>query len=192
MSKEDNNSRLLVLDLDETLVHATEQPLTRPADLRVDGYHIHTRPGAEAFLREVGQLYALAVWSSAGKVYVETTVAELFSEVRFEFIWSQERCTMRYDGERMRRYWVKDLKKVKRRGWPLERVLIVDDQRSKCERDYGNAIHLRPYRGATDDDELPRLGQYLRQIHATENFRRLEKRTWRDRLSARSDATGGR
>jgi len=42
--------KLLVLDLDETLVFSTEQELHRPADLRVAGYHVYKRPYLDAFL----------------------------------------------------------------------------------------------------------------------------------------------
>lgn len=36
------NTKLLVLDLDETLVFASECELDRPADLRVVGYHVYS------------------------------------------------------------------------------------------------------------------------------------------------------
>lgn len=42
--------KLLVLDLDETLVFSTEQELHRSADLRVSGYHVYKRPYLDAFL----------------------------------------------------------------------------------------------------------------------------------------------
>ena len=45
-----------------------------------------------------------------------------------------------------RRY-LKPLKKVKRMGWRLERMLIVDDTPEKCLRNYGNAIHPLPFEG---------------------------------------------
>ena len=42
--------KLLILDLDETLIFATERPLTREADFRVGPYHVYGRPGLADFL----------------------------------------------------------------------------------------------------------------------------------------------
>ena len=42
--------KLLILDLDETLVFAAERPLTREADFRVGPYHVYGRPGLAVFL----------------------------------------------------------------------------------------------------------------------------------------------
>jgi len=36
--------KLLILDLDETLVHASERELERSADFRLVGYHVYLRP----------------------------------------------------------------------------------------------------------------------------------------------------
>ncbi|MEZ4339254.1 MAG: NIF family HAD-type phosphatase [Sandaracinaceae bacterium] len=47
--------KLLVLDLDETLVFATERPLSdREAHFRRFGYHVYRRPGLDAFLETLG------------------------------------------------------------------------------------------------------------------------------------------
>jgi hypothetical protein len=40
---------LLILDLDETLIHASEEQLDREADFRVFGYHVYIRPHLEPF-----------------------------------------------------------------------------------------------------------------------------------------------
>ena len=47
------------------------------------------------------------------------------------FVWSRTRCTPRFDYERWEKLYLKDLKKVKRRGYDLDRVLIVDDSPEK-------------------------------------------------------------
>src|SRR3546814_10875526 len=57
--------------------------------------------------------------------------------------------------------YLKPLDKVKRLGWSLNRVLVVDDTPAKLERNFGNAIYPSPYMGAEDDRELELLGKYL-------------------------------
>lgn len=42
--------KLLILDLDGTLIFATERPLTREADFRVGPYPVYGRPGLPDFL----------------------------------------------------------------------------------------------------------------------------------------------
>jgi hypothetical protein len=41
--------QLLVLDLDETLIFATETPLNRSADFLIDRFHVYKRPFVDEF-----------------------------------------------------------------------------------------------------------------------------------------------
>mmetsp|Transcript_25400 Transcript_25400/g.61179 ORF Transcript_25400/g.61179 Transcript_25400/m.61179 type:complete len:241 (+) Transcript_25400:103-825(+) len=59
---------------------------------------------------------------------------------QLDFVWTAERVTRRYDPFLYTHYDVKDLRKVKRRGYALERVLIVDDTKRKAERNYGVSV----------------------------------------------------
>ncbi|MET0247751.1 MAG: HAD family hydrolase [Sphingomonas sp.] len=181
---------LLILDLDETLIHARETPLERPADFVVYGYHVYRRPHLAEFLDGCAQDYDLAVWSSASDDYVAAVVALIFPEPdRLKFIWGRSRATLRrmspsYDDAMFHDPWghlqyVKPLRKVRRAGWHLDRVLIVDDTPAKCVRNYGNAIYPRPYEGDEADDELALLGRYLTSLKDLANVRRIEKRRWR-------------
>jgi RNA polymerase II subunit A small phosphatase-like protein len=74
---------------------------------------------------------------------------------------------------------VKDLKKVRRSGYRLERVLIVDDSPSVLQRSYGNVIPVRPFTGSADDAELDNLLPHLDKLSQLENVRAAEKRNWR-------------
>ncbi len=91
---------------------------------------------------------------------------------------------MRYDWDTREAYWVKDLKKIRRRGYPLERVIVVDDTSRKHERNYGNLVHVQEFTGSTQDDELLHLGRYLVSLSTAPNVRGVEKRDWRRRLLA--------
>ena len=91
------------------------------------------------------------------------------------------RRTNRWDQELQEHYWVKDLKKVKRAGHDLERVLIVDDTPKKIERNYGNLVLVREFTGDPGDDELAPLADYLVSIAGLSNLRDMDKRNWRHR-----------
>ncbi|NTX03290.1 NIF family HAD-type phosphatase [Myxococcus sp. CA040A] len=186
----DPDKLLLVLDLDETLIHAREAPLERAADFRVFGFHVYARPHLERFLTECAARFRLAVWSSAADAYVAAIVHHLFPpELRPELVWGRSRCTFSVDRARVLEEgfmdpsshyeYAKKLHKLKRRGFRLERVLIVDDTPAKCLHNYGNAIYVRPFEGQVDDIELLALSDYLATLADVPNVRVLEKRGWR-------------
>jgi RNA polymerase II subunit A small phosphatase-like protein len=185
---------LLVLDLDETLIHASDERLERPEDFQVFGYCVYVRPHLEQFLTTCAAHFDLAVWSAASEDYVEAIVARIVPpDVRLQFVWGRSRCTYRLDASQLERdgygdpsshyNYVKNLHKLKRRGYRLERTLIVDDSPHKCSLNYGNAIYVREYVGEARDDELPRLAEYLLTLQDAVNVRTLEKRHWRKRLA---------
>lgn len=177
---------LLVLDVDETLIHSPDTVLAeRPPDFWVGPHAIYERPGVRAFLRAAATRFELAIWSSADRSYVLGIIERIADGVAFEFIWGVERCTPRRDIEYDELHWLKDVKKVVRRGWDRRRVLMVDDSREKLARNHGNAIYVAPFLGDPEDDELSLLATYLASISEEVDFRRLEKRGWRTRVATR-------
>ncbi len=173
-------SALLILDLDETLIYATGKGLEREPDFYCSQYAVYRRPYLNHFLKAVRETYQLAVWTSSSKEYMECVLASIFpKDFQFEFTWSRERCTRVFDLEHQTEAWVKDLKKVKRKGYSLDRILIIDDTQAKLRRNYGNLLRVREWLGSEDDDELRLLVTYLETIRSAESFRRIEKRGWR-------------
>jgi len=186
----DTDKTLLILDLDETLIHASNERLERAEEFRLLDYFVYVRPHLEHFLMECEPLFRLAVWSSASDDYVEEIVKKIFPR-RFalEFVWGRSRCTFSLDSAQVQRdgyldpgshySYVKKLHKLKRKGFRLERTLIVDDTPAKCVHNYGNAIYVKEYNGERDDQELPALARYLSTLKAAVDVRKLEKRHWR-------------
>ncbi len=173
---------LLILDLDETLVYANEKPLDRPWSFTAGGYYVYQRPHVGTFLLESLSRFDLAVWSSAGRDYVVQVVENLFEEPRhLKFVWTRERCTLRFDSHSGAHFALKDLKKVKRAGYDLSRVIVVDDSPEKLGRHYGNHVRVAPYGGEPEDDELMVLLPYLERLDSLEDVRPVEKRGWRVR-----------
>ena len=180
---------LLILDLDETVVHTREERLGHPPDFTVGAYFVYTRPHLGGFLAACANWYDLAVWSSAEEWYVDQIVTKIMPHGATPvFVWGRERCTPRMDPYTMDWYFLKNAKKVKRRGFDLRRVLILEDEPRKVRCNYGNAIYVDPFRGNPYDGELRLLGDYLGTIHTVTNFRRLEKRFWRSQQLVRCAA----
>jgi RNA polymerase II subunit A small phosphatase-like protein len=173
---------LLVLDLDETLIYGTDVVLSRKPDFQCSQYHVYRRPYLNEFLVRVKKLYRLAVWTSSTAAYTDCILSHAFpADVSLEFTWARERCTSAYDPETHGRTWVKDLKKLKAKGYSLDRVLVIDDTPTKLQRNYGNLVRVSEWIGDSGDEELLQLGEYLESIHQAPSFRGIEKRGWRSR-----------
>lgn len=175
--------KLLVLDLDETLIHASDGPLGRPEDARVGSYFIYWRPGITRFVeRALTHFAAVGVWTAGTLDYAHPVLDGLLDRSRLAFVWGRERCTYHVDQETRDPEWLKDVKKLRRRGYDRRKILVVDDTPRKLARSYGNLVPVRPFLGDPLDDELPMLWRYLEMLGPQENMRQLEKRGWRRRL----------
>lgn len=183
---------MLILDIDETLIFASKPKLEIEEESSVFDYFVYQRPFLKDFLDSVNRDYRLAVWSSASDDYVVEVVKNtILCKYEFEFVWGRSKATYRRDFEldEMRVYgshndhyhYVKSLKKVKKNGYDINRILIVDDSPHKSKLNYGNAIYPVSFVGDIDDTELLILAKYLESIKDCENFRRLEKRYWRSK-----------
>lgn len=172
---------LLVLDLDETLIYATEDPLERQPDFRCGPYHVYRRPYLDDFLRTMSRYFQLAVWTSGTDDYA-AAIANRILPVdldAFRFVWGRSRCTYRWQEAQEDFIYEKRLQKLKKRGYRLERMLLLDDSREKCAYNYGNAVYVRPWFGDEADQELKLLSEYLPSLAQVENVRSIEKRGWR-------------
>lgn len=170
---------LLILDLDETLIHGSERPLAAKHDFRCVSFYIYERPFVREFIEACARLYKLAVWTSSSGDYAQCIRSAVFGERPLEFLWARDRCTRRFDAEAQEHYWAKDLKKVRRAGYDLGRVLVVDDTAKKLERNHSNIVVVSEFEGDPNDRELLALAEYLRELERENDFRRVEKRGWR-------------
>ncbi len=181
------DKKLLILDLDETLVFGTLQPLERPADFQVGEYSIYERPFVRDFIVACADAFRLAVWTSATEAYAAGVVDRLFGTSRIpEWVWARERCTLQFDYHDFAYRYTKNIKKVKKLGHKLEQVVAVDNTPEKWSKSYGNLVLVADYEGDQEDNELLRLASYLHTLAGVENVRAIEKRGWRDRLAGSS------
>jgi len=175
--------KLLILDLDETLIYAAEASFPRKADFLVEPYHIYKRPFLDVFLKKCLDWFEVAVWTSSTPSYAIAIVSAIFENPKIlSFVWASDRCTVAYDPEWFEYYNRKDLKKVKRKGYRLESIIAVDDTPQKWERSYGNLVRVNPFEGDETDDELKYLLLYLDKLRSAENIRSVEKRFWQNQL----------
>lgn len=176
--------KLLILDLDETLVHATRTPFERDADFKTERYFVYKRPHVEDFLAFCREHFLVGVWTTGGSRYACEVVDNLFPhDYVLQFLWSRGRCTQVFYPDSTDYYYVKNLAKLKRYGYRLEQMIMVDDTPQKLERQYGNLVQITEWLGERDDRELPLLMKYLMDLKPVDNVRRLEKRQWQKRYA---------
>jgi TFIIF-interacting CTD phosphatase-like protein len=180
----DRQRQLLILDLDETLIHAKaveERHELPPPDIQLPAYHIWRRPYLAAFIETLTGWFDIAVWTSSNKAYAEVVVPHLFPDPQqLRFVWTRMHCTQYIHPVYQHFSWRKNLDKVKRRFQiPLERVLMLDDSPEKLDRHYGNLLPILPFEGDMHDTELRDILPYLDWIRTMPNVRILEKRMWR-------------
>lgn len=172
--------KLLVLDIDETLLHATESELSIAHDFKSGQYYVYKRPYVDQFLAYCEAEFKVAIWTSSSAFYADSIVRNLFGDnYPLEFIFSRERCVTKFDYELFQYDYIKDLRKVKKKGFNLEEVIMLDDTPSKLRRNYGNLVRIREFTGDPLDKELELLVPYLSWLKEKVDIRKIEKRNWR-------------
>ncbi len=183
---------LLILDLDQTLIHTTETPLedTPPVFALSPYHHVYLRPYLHQFLYTCSKYFELAIWSSAKRDYVHQVVKKIIpNDIKLSFVWSRKKCTFgslpvdsvthtQVEGFPPR-VWFKKLAKVKKQGYLLNQILIVDNSPEKLLHDTDNAIYIVDFRGNVNDQELLLLSKYLPTLHAVKDVRFIEKKHWK-------------
>lgn len=171
---------LLILDLDEVLIYSTDDAVVSTCDFLIPPYQVFKRPHVDAFIATVLRWFDIAIWTHGTEDYAQAIVNQLFpSRSYLKFVWSRKQCSRQMDDELRDLFWVKDLKKIRRCGYDLERVLVLEDDPRTMQRSYGNLISIRPFRGDPSDKELLILIPFLERISQVENVRVIEKRNWR-------------
>ncbi|WP_166891884.1 HAD family hydrolase [Massilia sp. CCM 8734] len=153
--------RLLIFDLDETLVHASELALAHPCDFDVGTYLVYQRPFVRELIEFAAARFDLAVWSSSSAAYVAAVVEHLFAGVPLRFAWSVERCVQRVDARSNSYVYIKDLRKAQKFGYTLGRMNIIDDSAEKIARQPHCHLPVAPFLGASDDVALLEMRQAL-------------------------------
>jgi len=75
----------------------------------------------------------------------------------------------------------KRLYKLKKEGFKLNQILIVDHTPEKSGSNYGNAICIKEFNGDRSDDEILHLRNYPLTLKSIESIRTIEKRGWRQK-----------
>jgi len=154
------SKRLVILDLDETLIHSCKEWIGKPYDFIAENSMIHCRPGVNDFLAKLTIDYRVAIWTASYGRYTEEILAELFENPNvLEFVWTRETCEVATDSNGMSTF-IKNISKLAELDLELNNYVIVDDKPGLIEPNT-NVIDIKPYYGSTDDIELKLVLDYL-------------------------------
>jgi len=147
--------RLVVFDLDETLVHATQVPLAHIHDFQAGSYFVYVRPFASELIKVSASRFDIAVWSSSSEQYVEAVTAALFGQsAPLKFSWSVSRCVQKVDPKSHGYVYVKDLRKVMKHGYTVDEIIMLDDSPEKLQRQPTRHLGVPAFSGDPADTAL--------------------------------------
>ena len=171
----------LVLDLDETLVHCSVEPIPDP-DLRfpvVFGGHtyqvyVRKRPFLERFLARVASKFEVTVFTASQSVYA----SRLLDLIDPHHRWIRHRlyreACLNVDGN-----YIKDLNVL---GRDLKQTVLVDNSQHAFGYHLDNGVPIESWFEDPDDRELLKLAWFLeRELHGCEDVRPIVRRKFRMR-----------
>lgn len=151
-SKHLTGKKCLVLDLDETLVHSSFKYLKTadfvlPVDIDDQTHNVYVlkRPGVDEFLRRVGSLYEVVVFTASVARYGDPLLDILDKHHTIHHRLFREAC-YNYEGN-----YIKNLSQI---GRPLSEIIILDNSPASYIFHPQHAIPISSWFSDTHDNEL--------------------------------------
>jgi len=159
---EDVGKKCLILDLDETLVHSSFKPVPNadfvvPVEIegQVHQVYVLKRPGVDDFMKRVGELYEVVVFTASLAKYADPVLDLLDKHKVVRFRLFREACS-NHKGN-----YVKDLGLI---GRPLKDTIIIDNSPLSYLFNPENAVPIESWFDDPNDNHLIELLPYLEQL----------------------------
>ena len=169
--------KCLVLDLDETLVHSSlrEEALAHMVipvniDNAVHDVYVIKRPGVDEFLRRMGEVFEVFVYTASLSKYADPLLDQLDTHKVISKRLFRENCVF-HDG-----HYVKDLSLLNR---DLQNTIIVDNSPMSYIFHPENAIDCGSFIDDMTDIEMWLIGDFLNGISKCDDVRTY-CRGWRE------------
>jgi len=170
---EHRGKKVLVLDLDETLVHSTFEPVTNPdliLPVRIQGmtYRINVikRPGVEEFLAKVGEQFEVVIFTASLAEYAEPLCRILDPTNAISSLLYRQHCTP------LNGVYVKDMSLL---GRDMKDIILVDNSPNSFLFQPENAYHIKNFFDDKTDRELIRLSNFLDHMDEVDDVRPIEE-----------------
>jgi CTD small phosphatase-like protein 2 len=172
----------LVLDLDETLVHCSVEPIpdpdvTFPVVFGGQTYQVYVRkrPFLERFLARMADRFEVTVFTASQSVYAERLLDIIDPEKRFIRHRLYREACLNVDGN-----YVKDLTVL---GRDLRKTLLVDNSPHAFGYQLDNGVPIESWFEDPDDRELLKLAWFLeKEVHGSADVRPVIREKFRMRM----------
>ena len=185
------HEKILVIDLDETLIHTsfqkipnpdfkilldaikprkhsdTEKLQESPVQNKVEAY-IRIRPGVNEFLSQLSKSYDLYVYSASSKQYLNSIIKNIDKNNIIKKCYCREDCIIYVentdedlDKPNNKYNYVKDLKKINK---DLRNIVFVDNNIMSFKLQEKNGIPIKSWYDDNDDMELYKLIPILKNL----------------------------
>ncbi|KAG1808680.1 HAD-like domain-containing protein [Suillus subaureus] len=161
--------KCLVLDLDETLVHSNFRPVPDPdfivpveIEHRWHNMYVQKRPGVDEFLRQMGEVYEVVVYTASLGSYADPVLdhLDIYNAVSHRLF--RESCF------RYRENYVKDLSQL---GRPMADTIIIDNSPASYIFHPTNAVPISSWFNDPHDTELIDICPLLADLSDTKDVR---------------------
>lgn len=162
--------KVLVLDLDETLIHSTSRG-SRNHDYMIEVlldkhiclYYVYKRPYVDSFLKKVSEWYKVVVFTASLKEYADPVIDYLDPEKKiFSKRYFRESCQFRNG------IYMKDLQIIEK---DLSKICLVDNSSFSYEINKENGIPIETWINDPKDRELLNLLPFLDALRFVEDVR---------------------
>ncbi|PWN17914.1 NIF-domain-containing protein [Microstroma glucosiphilum] len=162
LAERDAGRKCLVLDLDETLVHSSFKMINNadfivPVEIEgtVHNVYVIKRPGVDEFMRKMGLIYEVVVFTASLSKYADPVldILDIHQVVRHRLF--RESC---YNH---RGNYVKDLSQI---GRPIEESIIIDNSPASYIFHPNNAVPISSWFNDPHDTELTDLCPFLADL----------------------------
>jgi len=164
--------KVLVLDLDETLIHSTSRG-SRNHDYMIEVlldkhiclYYVYKRPYVDSFLKKVSEWYKVVVFTASLKEYADPVIDYLDPEKKiFSKRYFRESCQFRNG------IYMKDLQIIEK---DLSKICLVDNSSFSYEINKENGIPIETWINDPKDRELLNLLPFLDALRFVEDVRSI-------------------
>ncbi|CED82022.1 protein phosphatase [Phaffia rhodozyma] len=164
-----NGRKCLVLDLDETLLHSSFKMIPHadyivPVEIesQVHNVYVIKRPGVDNFLKKMGEVYEVVVFTASLSKYADPVldILDIHHVVAHRLF--RESC-YNHKGN-----YVKDLSQL---GRPIEETIIIDNSPASYLFHPNNAVPVSTWFNDPHDSELSDLVMFLEDLSGVPDVR---------------------